>query len=134
MIIQPGHFKWKCANVLIGVGDSFSFFGAQAFKKAAEAEGIDICLEESYQSKSSDVSTTISNLKKARCCKVIVVFAQVQDYRTLLLEARKQKYAGQWFFGSNVGHSVENILKDAGPKPYELLKGTYMNSREKRKL
>ena len=130
MRAQPDHFKWKCANVLIGEGDPYSASGAEAFELAAKEKGINVCAKVKYVAGSSDMKESIRQIVKGGCCQATVVFAQVQDLVSLFLEANAQRYVGQWVVGDNIVGSladVVNDLKDHLPEPavHNLLRGTY---------
>ena len=114
--------NWNCANVLLGVGDSFSFDGAKGFIAAAKQNGIDVCLEHNFNLGSKDVTQVIKTVISRNCCKVTVTFAPYSDYAALLLEARKQNYDGEWILGSNAGNGVNEILKNIGNN-HEIMRG-----------
>ena len=40
--------------------------------------------------------TPMKQIIESRCCLVTVLFAQIEDIKSLLLEAHKQGYAGEW--------------------------------------
>ena len=130
MRAQPDHFKWKCANVLIGVGDPFSTSAAEAFELAAIEKGIDVCAKVKYVAGSSDMTASIRQIVKEGCCQATVVFAQVQDLVSLFQEANTQRYVGQWIVGDNIVGSLADVVKDLKrhlPEPavHNLLRGTY---------
>ena len=47
-----------------------------------------------------------------RCCLVTVVFGKTQDLASLLLEAHKQNYNGEWIMGDNIKGSLDTIAND----------------------
>lgn len=110
--IWPDPFNWPCANVLIGVGDSFSTSGAEVFESAAKSNGIDICMKANYKPGSSDMKAPIKRIMANRCCLVTVVFGQDQDISSLLLEAHKQNYKGEWVMSENVIGGLDGIIGD----------------------
>ena len=98
----------------MGVGDSFSTSGAAVFESEAKSNGIDICLKTNYEPGSSDMKAPIKRIMKNRCCLVTVLFGQEQDIASLLLEAHRQKYTGEWVMSENLIGGLEkitNILK-----------------------
>ena len=127
MRAQPDHFKWKCANVLVGVGDPFSSSAAEAFELAAIEKGIDVCAKVKYVAGSSDMTASIRQIVKGGCCQATVVFARAQDLVSLFLEADRQHYAGEWIVGD---HTVlADVVKDLKthlhePAVHKLLSGT----------
>ena len=129
MRLQPDHFKWKCANVLIGVGDPFLTSAAEAFGLAAKEKGIDVCAKVKYVAGSSDMEASIRQIVKEGCCQATVVFAQAPDLVSLFLEANRQHYAGEWIVGDHtVLADVVKDLKTHLPEPavHKLLSGTSM--------
>ena len=59
-----------------------------------------------------------------------VVFAQTQDISSLLLEAYRQRYAGEWIVGDSVLESLSTIVKILSKHlderaVNELLRGTF---------
>ena len=112
MFVEPDFFKWKCANVLIGEGDSYSSAGAAAFQKAAKKNGINVCMTSSYTHNSADMEDTIHDIMDERCCLLTVVFAQPKDIVSILLEAHRQHYAGEWLMGETVIDSQTYITTE----------------------
>lgn len=108
--VQSGHFNWSCANLLIGVGDSFSTSGAKDFEVIAKRNGIDICMKANYETGSSDMKAAIKRIMENRCCLVTVLFGQNQDIASLLLEAHRQKYKGEWVMGENMIGGLDGII------------------------
>ena len=128
--VQPDHFDWPCANVLIGLGDPYSTGGADAFEKAAKAKQIDVCKKSRYLAGSGDMAAAIEEIIAKKCCRVTVVFGQAQDLASLFLEAHKQHYPGEWIVGESLVASLDGVvneLKTHLPEPavHELLQGTY---------
>lgn len=140
VIVQPDHLKWTCANVLSGVGDSFSTFGAQAFIEEAEKNDDFTVCETNYNpgsgdmdKTSGDMDKTIKLMKVQGCCKATVVFAQIIDYPELLRAAYDNEWEGEWILGSNVGNGIEEIINNLkkdkeydDAEIYGILRGTFM--------
>ena len=95
----------------MGVGDSYSIAGADAFEAAAIENGIDICAKANYEAGSSKMRTAISQIIEKRCCLATVVFAEAEDISALLLEAHRQHYAGEWIMGDAIMDNLSEILK-----------------------
>ena len=130
MCVRSDHFKWPCANVLIGAGDSYSTGGAQAFEEAAAAKKINVCTQVKYVSGSGDMVAAMKEIIDKRCCLATVVFGQAQDLASLFLEAHKQHYPGEWIVGESLVASLDGVvneLKTHLPEPavHQLLQGTY---------
>ena len=131
MIIQPDIFNWKCANVLIGDGDSYSSAGADAFMKAAKQNDIDVCAISRYEANSADMSGAIDKIMAERCCLLTVVFALSKDIVSLLVEAHKKHYRGEWFMGETIFDSLPTITNDLKNRlsdtsaVHKLLRGGY---------
>ena len=130
MRVKPGHFNWRCANVLVGVGDPYSTAAAKAFELAAEDNNIDVCTKANYKSGSSEMAAPIKQIIDNRCCLVTVVFGQARDTSSLLLEAHRQNYAGEWIMGDDVMGSLDTIVNDLnkhlGKRPtHKLLRGMF---------
>ena len=127
--VQPDHFDWPCANVLIGLGDPYSTAAAKAFELEAENKQIDVCAKVEYLSQSGDMKAAIKAIIDNRCCQVTVVFGQAPDLTSLLLEAHKQSYVGEWIVGESIVANLGGIVKDLKRhiKPessvHELLRG-----------
>ena len=107
-----GHFNWTCANLVIAEGDSYSTAGGKAFESAAIASQIDVCTKVSFQSASTNVKPVIKEIMDNRCCLVTVVFGKTQDLASLLLEAHKQNYDGEWVMGDNIKGSLDTVVND----------------------
>ena len=112
MHVETEHFNWGCANVLVGVGDPYSTAAAKAFESAAIDNQIDVCTKANYEAGSSDMAAPIRQIINNRCCRVTVVFGQTQDLSSLLLEAHRQNYAGEWIMGDNIMGSLDTIVND----------------------
>ena len=97
---------------MIAEGDSYSTAGAKAFESAAIDSQIDVCTKVSFQSSSRNVRPVIKEIMDNRCCLVTVVFGQAQDLASLLLEAHKQNYDGEWIMGDSIKGSVDTIVND----------------------
>ena len=128
MHVQPDHFNWTCANVLIGLGDPYSTAGAQAFELAALDSKIDVCIKAEYVSGSGDMEGAIKDILDKKCCRVTVVFGQAQDLTSLFLEAHKQHYDGEWVVGDELIVTFDGIVKDLKrqlhePSVHKLLRG-----------
>ena len=130
MLVEAHPFNWKCANVLVIVGDSYSSAGAAAFKNAAKKNGINVCMTSSYVPNSVDMKAAMQRIMDARCCFLTVVFAQPKDTVALLLAADKVHYSGEWLMGETVIDSdieitkqLTNALGDTS-EVYRLMKGT----------
>ena len=109
---QSGHFDWTCVNLLIGAGDAYSTDVALAFESAAIKNGIDVCTKATYQAGSTDMTAPIKEIMDNSCCLVTVLFAQTQDISSLLLEAHKQHYEGEWIMSENVIATLEGVVAD----------------------
>ena len=109
---EPEHFNWRCANILVGAGDPHSTAAAKAFESAAIDNQIDVCTKANYETGSLNMKTPIKQIIDNRCCLVTVVFGQTQDISSLLLEAHRQNYAGEWIMGDNVIGSLDTIVND----------------------
>ena len=121
MLIEAYPFNWKCANVLIDPGSSFSSAGGEAFVKAAEAKNIKVD-KKTFKSESKRIEEVIEEIVNKQRCKATVVFGEYADYSALLREAHKQRYRGEWIMGSNFGNGVDTIryeLKKYSEKPSE---------------
>ena len=130
MHVQPDHFNWTCANVLIGLGDPYSTAGAQAFGLAAREKQMDVCTKVNFVSGSGDMEAAIKDIFDKKCCRVTVVFGQAQDLTSLFLEAHKQHYNGEWVVGESIMGSLDGIVKSLKrhlPEPavHKLLRGMY---------
>ena len=128
MHVQPDHFNWTCANVLIGLGDPYSTAGAQAFGLAAREKQMDVCTKVNFVSGSGDMEAAIKDIFDKKCCRVTVVFGQTQDLTSLFLEAHKQHYNGEWVVGDELLVNSDGIVKDLKrqlpePSVHELLRG-----------
>ena len=130
MHVETEYFGWGCANVLAGVGDPFSTAAAKAFESAAVDNKIDVCTKANYEAGLSDMAAPIRQIIENRCCLVTVVFGQIRDLSSLLLEAHRQNYAGEWIVGGNVMGSLDTILNDLNEQldegsTHKLLRGTF---------
>ena len=110
MHVKPDRLNWTCINILVGVGDPYSFDAANAFEAAAIDNKIYVCTKVNYQPGSLDMAKPIKQIIDDRCCQVTVVFGQPQDISSLLLEAHKQRYAGEWIMGDDVMGSLATIV------------------------
>ena len=129
MHVESGHFDWRCANILVGVGDPYSTAAAKAFEIAAKDNKIDVCTKANYEP-GSDMRMPIKQIMDNRCCLATVVFGQTQDVSSLLLEAHRQNYAGEWIIGENVMGSLDTIVNDLSKhldeaSTHKLLRGTF---------
>ena len=134
--VYLGLMKWKCANLLVGVGDSFSVAAATAFESAATANGINICTKANYDSGSSDMTAPIKQIMTNRCCLVTVLFGLGRDIAPLLMEARAQRYDGEWVINENIKNSLHTITRDLKrhldePSIHRLLRGMLKLSLQK---
>ena len=114
----------------MGVGDSYSVAGADAFEAAAIENGIDVCTKTNYEANSLDMKATIKGIMDKICCLVTVVFGQPQDISSLLLEAHAQGYTGEWIMGDSILDASDTIFnslkKHLGERPsHKLLRGTF---------
>ena len=130
MHVETEYFNWRCANVLVGVGDPYSTAAAKAFESAAIDNQIDVCTKANYETGSLNMKTPIEQIIDNRCCLVTVVFGQSQDISSLLLEAHRQNYAGEWIIGENVMGSLDTIVNDLSKhldeaSTHKLLRGTF---------
>ena len=115
--------------MLSGVGDSFSTASAAAFESAATPSGVEVCRKATYEAGSTDMRATIKKIMDKRCCLVTVLFGQAQDISSLLLEAHRQKYMGEWMIGDIIG-GLDGIISDLKnhldePVIHELLRGLF---------
>ena len=125
---RTGHFNWRCANVLSGLGDSFSSAGATAFELAAVENKIDVCTKATYEAGSMDMKAPIKRIMDNNCCRVTVLFGQTQDMSSLLLEAHRQKYPGEWIMSENVMATLDGVVNNLKnhldePTIHKLLRG-----------
>ena len=69
----------------------------------------------------------IKKIMDNKCCLVTVVFGQTQDLASLLLEAHKQNYNGEWVMSPNIIDGVINVQKhlDEPSSVHELLTGMF---------
>ena len=75
MHVETDHFgDWRCANVLVGVGDPYSTVAAKSFESAAIDKQIDVCTKANYEPGSSDMTAPIKQIIDNRCCLVTVIF------------------------------------------------------------
>ena len=128
-----GHLKWECANVLRGLGDAFSTAGAKAFELAATQSGIEVLTSVAYESGSTDMQAPIKKIMDDKRCLVIVVFGQTQDISSLLLEAHRQHYTGEWIVSENIIGSLDGIVNNMKnhldePSIHKLLRGALLSS------
>ena len=138
--VQPGHFNWKCANLVIGSG-GFETSTSKAFKEEFEKDEGMWLVEAKYEKGSNDVEGTIKKIMEMKStderitCAVTVVFGLYQDLASLLIEAHQQGYTGEWIVAGFIGNFVPllvPILEKAGLKPDEvqkLLRGMFSNPR-----
>ena len=117
-IVQPDHFKWKCANLLIGSG-GFEKSNAAAFK-AAFKPADNIWAEVNYISGSQDMTKAIKEIMdtkivRQRLCMVTVVFGYAADFAGLLLAAHEQGYTGEWIVTGYIGNHVDYLVKYLTP-------------------
>ena len=115
---------------MIGIGDSFSTSGAEIFELEADSNEINICRKANYKAGSSDMKAPIRQIMENRCCLVTVVFGQDRDISSILLEAHRQNYTGEWVMSGNIIDGldgiVENLKKDLEePAIHTLLSGTF---------
>ena len=128
---SAGAFKWACVNVLRGVGDAFSTGSVEAFQMAAMKNGIDICMIVTYEAGSTDMRTPIKDIIEKRCCLATVLFGSTQDISSLLLEAHKQNYAGEWIMSDNVMGALDGVISNLHnnnldkPTIHKLLRGLF---------
>ena len=118
---------------MIGSGDPYSTSGAKAFESAAMENDMDICVKATYQSGSTNMQKPIQEITNNNCCLVTVVFAQTQDLASLLLEAHRQNYTGEWVMGKNIIGSFDGVLKDLKnsldePSIHKLLRGKFVSN------
>lgn len=116
--VQPDHFKWKCANLLIGSGD-FERSSAAAFK-AAFKPADNIWAEVNYISGSHDMTKAIKGIMDTkithqRSCMVTVVFGYAADFAGLLLAAHDQGYTGEWIVTGFIGNHVDYLVEHLTP-------------------
>ena len=63
-------------------------------------------------------------------CLVTVLFGQAQDLASLLIEAHRQNYAGEWVIGDNIMGTLDGVVKDLknhldDPAIHKLLRGKF---------
>ena len=113
--------------------DSFSKYGARAFKaaiKAIHGKGFNLCTV-GYTAGNPDMKKTIRQLvtdPDGCACRVNVVFAQTVDLVQLFLEAHKQNYKGEWVVGGSLFGSLSDVARDMknelkNSSVYEILQG-----------
>ena len=112
------------------MGDPYSTAAAKAFESAAIANQIDVCAKPKYESGSSNMRTPIKQIVDHKCCLVTVVFGQTRDITSLLLEAHRQNYIGEWIMGDNVMGSLDSIVSDLNKhlgkrSTHKLLRGMF---------
>ena len=73
---------------------------------------IDVCTKAHYQAGSGKMEAPIKKIMDNGCCLVTVVFGQTQDLASLLLEAHKQNYNGEWIMGDNIKGSLDGVVND----------------------
>ena len=115
---------------MVGDGDSFSTSGAEIFELEADNNGIDICMKANYEAGSLDMEAPIKQIIDSACCLVTVVFGQDRDISSLLLEAHRQNYAGEWVMSENIIDGLDGIIeslkKDLDePSIHKLLRGMF---------
>ena len=132
--VQPDHFKWKCANILIGSGD-YEKANAEAFK-AVFKPADNIWVEANYESGSQDMTKTIKEIMDTkithrRLCMVTVFCGYAADFARLLLAAYEQGYTGEWIATGFMGNSVNALVEYLTPHlktdsaVQQLLRGMY---------
>lgn len=134
MALLPDHFKWECANVLLGSGDPYSTAGAQAFVSAAtdlriSNKLIKVC-ESKYVSGSGNMKAAIEEIMNTKCCRLNVVFGQAQDLTALFREANTQGYEGEWLVGNEILVHLDDIVNELkrhldDDAVHKLLRGMY---------
>ena len=70
---------------------------------------LDVCTVANYNAGSLDMQEPIKQIMDNRCCVATVLYGQIQDVSTLLLEAHKQNYTGEWIIPDSVNY-VEGIF------------------------
>ena len=114
--VQPGTFNWRCATVLFSKDDPYSDGAARAFSSAAAANQIEVCKEVQYgnetRKQKEPIKEAIREIMENRCCLVTVVFGQSSDLASILLEAHKQNYVGEWVMGDSIKISLGTIAND----------------------
>ena len=112
-----GHIDWTCVNILSGAHDPYSEDAAKAFQIAAKNENMETCAV-SYTAKADTMASTIGRLTastKCGCsvcrCRVNVVFGQPSNLTSLLFEASKQHYKGEWIIGHSEFGSFDDVVK-----------------------
>ena len=115
--------------MLIGAGDAYSTDVAKAFETAAIESGIDVCTKATYQAGSTDMRAPIKQIMDNSCCLVTVLFGQTQDISSLLLEADRHHYMGEWIMSENVMATLDGVVADLKnyldePSIHKLLRGT----------
>ena len=112
------------------MGDPYSTAVAKAFESAAKDNNIDVCTKANYESGSSEMATSIKQIIDNRYCLVTVVFGQIRDISSILLETHRQNYVGEWIIGDNVMSSLDSIVNDLNKhlgkcSTHKLLRGMF---------
>lgn len=63
-----------------------------------------------YVPGSSRMKAPIKKIMENRCCLVTVLFGQDHDMYSLLLEAHRQNYPGEWLMSENVIDGLDGII------------------------
>ena len=74
------------------------------------------------------MTAPIKQIMDSRCCLVTVLFGLTGDVAPLLLEARKQRYDGEWVINDNIKNSLHKVTSDLKrhldePSIHRLLRG-----------
>ena len=114
--------------MLIGAGDAYSTDVAKAFETAAIESGIDVCTKATYQAGSTDMRAPIKQIMDNSCCLVTVLFGQTQDISSLLLEADRHHYMGEWIMSENVMATLDGVVNNLKnnldePAAHQLMRG-----------
>ena len=69
-------------------------------------------MEAQYEAGSLQMEKPIKQIINKRCCVATVLYGQVQDISAALLEAHKQKYAGEWLIPGGAVALIDAITID----------------------
>ena len=108
MDVRVGHFKWKCANIWEGEGDTYSLNGAASFKTAASVR----TCSQVFKPGEKDMTKYIQSVRKKCSCRANVVFGKYQDLVSLFVAADKEQYKGEWVVGDSLVGSIDDVVRE----------------------
>ena len=91
------------------MGDAYSSDCANAFEVAARNNQLDISTKATYEAGSLDMTIPINQVID-NSCLVTVLYGQIQDISSLLLEAHRLGYTGEWLIPDNANAEIEQII------------------------